>query len=288
MWVLAAAGAHADDYWAYSYKYLDVVAVGTDGYAVNVAHNVDRLDRALRRILPLMAAKPVPTHIYVLADADARRLGVGEDAARFSSSGTETTVVSSVSRAPYQYWGAYFGYTGGVLDSNEARYPLWFRIGAPTVFAATEFRRDQIMTGEIQHGLGYELLHEGSLMPMSTFLALRSRDLPGLSDVQRRIFQAESWYVAREFLVEGHYRSELTQYLTAMAQGSSEPDAFAASFRMSHEQLDKFLAQVMYDQAHIYILSEPDDRASSGDRPRRLTGAEVKERLDGLAARFAP
>jgi hypothetical protein len=279
---------HAGDYWSYQYKYLDVAASGTSQYAVNLAHNVDRLDRALRQILPLLAQKPVATHIYVLSGGDLRRLGMAADTARYTSDGTDTIVVTGVSEAPYQYWGAYFGYTGGLLESNGgARYPYWFYVGVPEVFADTEFRDDTIRTGGIAHGFGTELLHGSALFPMSTFLTLDGKDFAGLSQSQRMLFQAESWYVAREFLVEGKYRSELKEYLTAMAGGAPEADAFASSFKMSHEQLDKALAQVMYDRAHIYILNVPEDRTGDRDPPQQLSEAELKSRLDALAGQFA-
>jgi hypothetical protein len=281
-------GAHAGDYWSYQYKYLDVVASGTSQYAVNLAHNVDRLDRALRQILPLLAQKPVATHIYVLSGGDLRRLGFAQDSSFCSSTGTDATVVTAVREAPYQYWGAYFGYAGGLLETNGgARYPYWFYVGVPEVFADTEFRGDTIRTGGIAHGFGTELLHGSALFPMSTFLALKGKDFAALPQSQRSVFWAESWYVAREFLVEGKYRTELKEYLTAMAGGASEADAFASSFKMSHEQLDKVLAQVMYDRAHIYILNVPEDRSGDRDSPQQLSEPELKSRLDALAGQFA-
>jgi hypothetical protein len=281
-------GAHAGDYWSYQYKYLDVVASGTSQYAVNLAHNVDRLDRALRQILPLLAQKPAPTHIYVLSGGDLRRLGMADDTYRYFNDGTDSTVVTGVSVAPYQYWGAYCGYTGGLLESNGgARYPYWFSVGVREVFADTEFRDDTIRTGGIAHGFGTELLHGSALFPMSTFLTLGPKDLEGLPQSQRSVFWAESWYVAREFLVEGKYRTELKEYLTALAGGAAEGDAFASSFKMSHEQLDKVLAQVMYDRAHIYILNVPEDRSGDRDPPQQLSDAELKSRLDALAGQFA-
>jgi hypothetical protein len=281
-------GAHAEDYWSYQYKYLDVVAAGTSQYAVNLAHNVDRLDRALRQILPLMAQKPVATHIYVLTGSDLRPLGMAAGESRFSSNGDATTVIATASEAPYQYWGAYFGYTGGLLRSNgPRRYPYWFYMGVPQVFADTDFRGDTIRTGGLAHGWGSVITRGSALLPMSTFLTLKARDVAGLPQSQSQLFEAESWYVAREFLVEGKYRTELTQYLTAMAGGTAEADAFAASFKMSHEQLDKVLAQVMYDRAHIYILDVPDERSDDGTPPRQLGAAELKSLLEALAAQDA-
>ncbi len=280
------AGSWAEDYWSYSYKYLDVVAAGTSQYAINMAHNVDRLDRALRKILPLIDQKPTATHIYALADSELRRLGItASGTARYKWSGSDTTVVTGIMAAPDQYWGAYFGYAGGLLKSSVGtHYPNWMYIGVPAVFADTEFRGDTIRTGGIAHGLGEQLLHGGPLLPMSTFLTLRGRDLPGLPRQQHEMYQAESWYVAREFLVEGHYRLQFAQYLAAMAGGTAEGEAFTSSFKMSHEQLDKVLAQVMFDSAHVYILDVPDDPGGNPQPPRRLTTAEVKDRLDGLVA----
>lgn len=280
------ASGWAEDYWYYTYKYLDVVAAGTSQYAINLAHNVDRLDRTLRKVLPLVDPKPVPTHVYALAEGELRRFGIGDNQSRYQTNGSETFVVTSTYKAPAQYWGAYFGYTGGVVATGGGtRYPTWFSIGAPSVFAETEFRGDRIQTGGLTYYFGHEINRGGRLMPMSTFLTMRQADVDRLSPADRRMYDAEAWYVAREFLVEGHYRSELTQYLTAMAGGTAEPEAFSSSFKVSHEQLDKFLMQVMFDQAHFYVLDVPDDRDAGLAPPQKLTDAELKERLDALEAR---
>jgi hypothetical protein len=43
----------------------------------------------------------------------------------------------------------------------------------------------------------------------------------------------------------------------------------------------------MYDRAHIYILSVPEDRTGDRDPPQQLGEAELKSRLDALAGQLA-
>jgi hypothetical protein len=59
----------AEEYWAYSYKNIDITAAGTSAYAVNLAHYCVRLDALLSRILGIKRQSRVP----IAADSEDRR-----------------------------------------------------------------------------------------------------------------------------------------------------------------------------------------------------------------------
>jgi tetratricopeptide (TPR) repeat protein len=280
--VVCAQAAGAEDYWAYSYQNVDVMTAGASSHAVSLAHSVARFDSALSRILQLSDAR-VPTRIYELPREQVKQLLGAEDVTSFTFSGYEVTVITNPgSDRAEPYWGALFGYTGGLLISDRAsRYPYWFLNGAPQLFAHAEFGSDRIKTGGLVPGFVYTL-QKGPAVPMRTLLRLRGDD-PQLKNAKYlEMFEAESWYLAREIFVEGKFRPEFVHYFGMMRNGESEDAAFAASFKISYEELDKFLVSAMRDPAHIFVVPVPPEPAAH-DEPRQLSAAETMARLAALS-----
>jgi tetratricopeptide (TPR) repeat protein len=278
--LLTGQTAAAADYWTYQYKSIDVTVAGSASYAQHVARNADRLGTALGQILSFRSDPPLPTHIFVLPDEEiVQRLGAS-GSSNYSSSGYDATIIASRGQgSDDEYWGVYFGYVGSLLAGGRAqRYPYWFRLGVPEVFASTEFDHDRARTGGIAPGYALTV-GSGKLIPLRTFLALNEQDPQLRTPSVSGMYAAESWFLTREVLVEGRYRDEFSRYLGLVQQGSSSPAAFAASFNVSYEALDKMLHADQRLAAHVFMLSSPEDRRPDAVPPRKLAPPEVEARL---------
>jgi tetratricopeptide (TPR) repeat protein len=274
--------AVAQDYWSYSYKGFDAITTAGSGHAVSLAHDLARFDTALTRILKL-PEKRLPTHIYELSGKEVKELLGEADAATYKFSGYEVSVITGTGAHGSDRWGALFGYTGSLLVSGRAsRTPYWYRMGVPQLFAHTEFGPGSVTTGGVVPGFAQTLLHT-KLIPMRVFLAMQPNDpqLRTSSDFYK-LFEAESWYLAREIYVENKLRSEFGNYLALTREGKSESDAFAASFKISYEDLDRLLVQAMREPAHKYVVNVPREPADD-QQPRKLSVIEAKTLLADLS-----
>jgi tetratricopeptide (TPR) repeat protein len=289
--LLTAPAAPGADYWAYQYKHIDVTVAGSSGYARNVARNADRLDVALSQVLNFRSAARLPTHIFVLPDDEIVKLLGASGSATYSTTGYDTTVIASAGRSEDdRYWGVYFGYVGSLLAGDGAlRYPYWFRLGVPELFASTEFDSRRIRTGGIAPGYAFTVA-DGKLIPLRTFLALEEQDPQLQSAAIAGMYAAQSWFLTREVLVEGRHRDEFSRYLALLSEGRGERAAFAASFSVSYEDLDRMLRDDRRAAAHVYVLPSSVDVRPDAAPPRKLAAPEVAARLAAanLAAGHRP
>jgi tetratricopeptide (TPR) repeat protein len=279
--LLLSGQVTAADYWSYSNSDFQVTTYEGAGYTASLARALPRFNKALTRILQL-PAKHLPTHIYELPPEQAKQV-LGAVATSYKFSGYEVLVVTSEGQeGPDRYWGAFFGYTGSLfLNGRTSRSPYWFQLGVPQLFAHTEFKGDKVITGGPVARFVWTL-QKVKLIPMRTFLRVQSTD-PRLQSSSgfNTMFEAESWYLAYEVYVEGKLRPEFSRYLELMRDGKTEADAFAASFKISYEDVDKLLVEGTR-QAHVFMVDEPAD-TPSGQAPRKLTASETKAMLADLS-----
>ena len=278
--LLAGPATAATDYWTYQYKNIDVTVAGSASYAQHVARNADRLGAALAQILAFRGDGRLPTHIYVLPDDQIVEMLGSSGSSNYDSSGYDATVIASRGQGDAdEYWGVYFGYVGSVLAGDgAARYPYWFRLGVPEVFATTEFDHDRIRTGGIAPGYALTIA-SGKLIPLRTFLPMQEQDPQLRSGALGEMYAAESWYLTREILVESRYRHEFGQYLELIHKGMSPAAAFAGTFNVSYEDLDRMLRDDRRARSHIFLLPSRADETADAAPPRRLTPAETQARL---------
>jgi tetratricopeptide (TPR) repeat protein len=274
--LLTAGPAPAADYWTYQYRTIDVTVAGSSDYARSVARNADRLGVALARILSLRGEGQLPTHIYVLPDEEITAILGSSGGSNYNSSGYDATVIASRGTGEGdRYWGVYFGYVGSLLAGDGAqRYPYWYRLGVPEVFATTDLDRDHIRTGGIASAYAATVA-DGALIPLRTFLGLQEQDPRLQSGPISQMYAAQSWYLTREILLEGRYRREFGKYLGLMHAGRGEQAAFAASFEVSYEDLDRMLRDDRSAKPHVFMLPSPTDESPDKVPPRRLAPPEV-------------
>lgn len=286
-WASLSAVAAGTDYWTYTYRNVEVTAAGSGAYAVNLARYCVRLDGMLTRILGIKTAERPAVHLYALPPEQVRRLlGDGDRVSYRISSAGNFILTNNSSAHDSDYWGAYFGYTASLLASDHLlNGPDWYKAGVPLVFASTKYHGDRAQLGTVPFGYGLTLGQGSALIPMAEFLSLKRATVYG--DAARiKLYDAEAWGLAHEVFVEGWHRKEFAEYLDLMRQGSDEPAAFASSFTVTHEQLDKEFAYALHQRAYVYTLSAPDPGAA-GEAAQPLSAEEVKERLALLSAQYA-
>ncbi len=289
LFMLTPLGASAaTDFWTYSYKNIDVTAQGNGTFTVNLARYCARLDALLVQILGIKTDYRVPTRIYALPAAEIRRLTGGDYSNAYLTSHWTNTVLMDSGALPdgRPYWGAFFGYTGSLLASDQQGGPDWYRVGVPEVFADTLFEKGQARIGNITPAFALTLTTGGALYPMRAFLAMTQTEAHKQGEHQAQIYDAEAWYVARLVFVEGWHRAEFGRYLDLMRQGQSEAAAYSTTFKVSYEDLDHELARAMRERAHIYILPAPADPEAAQANAQPLTLAEWRGRLAGVYALY--
>jgi hypothetical protein len=283
--LISGASYAGDEYWQYSSGNIDVTAAGSDKYAVYLVRSCIQLDVMLTRILGITASYRLPTHIYSLPAVELKKFTGQDSPASYRSSGYENTVLMDSAGIPgRRYWGAYFGYTASLLASDRLLGgPDWYRIGVPAVFADTVFDGRHAKIGNITPVFAAAL--GGTLIPMRTFLSLRQHDAEAKGRPYSELYSAEAWYLAREIFIEGKHRAEFDKYLDLMRGGTGEPEAFAATFKITYEDLDKELVRGMSEPGHHYILDIPEAPAIAVP-PQRLIPAEVQARYALVAVRY--
>jgi hypothetical protein len=278
----------ANDYWTYRYQSIEVTAQGNSAFTVNVARYCARLDALLAQLLNIKTDYRVPTRIYALPLEEVHRLAGGNFSSAYRTSQWTNTVLTDAAPRPdgRPYWGAFFGYTASLLTSDGLVGPDWYGVGVPAVFADTVFEKGHAKIGNVTPAFSYELMTGGKLYPLRTFLGMTQADAEKQGDSQSRLYAAQAWYLARLIFVEGWHRDEFFRYLDRLRQGQREPEAFAASFRVSYEDLDRDMTRLLHEAAHVYILAMPLDPDAAAASAQPVTVPEWHARLAGLYALY--
>jgi len=283
----ALCAAAQPEGWGYAYRNIDVTAVGSGAYAVNLARYCVRLDAMLTRILGIKTSYRAPTHLYGLTGKQLKSF-VGSDSqvSYKTGDGSVTVLFASEASAASEYWGAYFGYTATLLASDrELSGPDWYMIGVPLVFASTAYQGHRVTLGGVDEGAAITLT-KAALIPMRTFLALSQAEAAKKGNFYGELYQAQSWFLAHQIYVEGRHRAEFVKYLDLMRKGTVEAAAFAATFTITYEQLDKELAAAFHQRPYVYMMDAPDDADAGRAAAVPLSVAEMTARLALLSVRY--
>jgi hypothetical protein len=281
----------ADQYWAYSYQGMEVTAVGSGEFARIIAHNLHRLDRSIAVALQTSGdAWRAPTMIYVVPGQTFAMLQGKKDdtAALYMSNAVENNVLINASgNRDDRLWAVYFGLTGSILNSAFSfRYPRWFVDGLSEVFAGSSISHSTVTIGDVNRARVSTLINSAPI-PVKTMLALRSDD-PQLSSREfRDIYAAQAWFLVHQIVIEKQYHASFFVYFQRLDKGENEAEAFAESFSVPYEELDRMLAHALHSgRITTFKVEVPDEKDES--TPRRLTEAEASGRLAMYAAQHSP
>jgi tetratricopeptide (TPR) repeat protein len=283
---LSAVGA--DHYWAYTYQGIVVTAAGGAEFARTIAHNLHRLDLSLAAVLSNSSGEWRPPTSVFAVPRDTFVLLVGKDeSASFTVRPFENTIIiNSSANGGDRYWSVYFGFTGSVLNTYSFRYPPWFISGLSEVFAASSVDRSKVTIGGTSPGRVYTLQRK-SLIPLKTMLALRWDDPQFASEDFQQLYWASAWFLVHQIVIEKQYHSNFYQYFQRLDHGESEETAFAESFDISYEELDKVFRN-SFARGKLTIINVSIQDQTDESEPRQLSEAEAKGRLSIVAAERSP
>jgi tetratricopeptide (TPR) repeat protein len=277
----------ADQYWAYTYKGIEVTAEGTSGYARSIAHSLNRLDQALTAVLAEKNDTPrLPNLVYAVpGDMFTLLMGTKDDSAAryYARPFDSSTLINSSYKGDDRFWTLYYGFSGSVLNSAYSfRYPQWFISGLSEVFAASSMDHYKVTIGGFARGRVYTLMHN-PLIPLKTMLTVKWDDPQFTSKEFQQLYAAEAWFLVHQIVIEKEHHSEFYQYFLRVDRGESEDAAFAESFNVSYEALENvFRNSLASGKIEIIKVSVPD--ADDAAEPRRLSEADAMGRLSVFAA----
>ncbi len=281
------------EYWTYSYQGIEVTADRTER-AKTIAHNLHRLDLAITRVLDVsqVSAWRTPTVVYSVPTATFSRLRGKKDdtTSLFLSTPFENLIVidAGEDRSDSSLFNPYFGYTGSVLVSAYTfRYPRWFIYGLSELFAASKMNGDTVTIGSVNAQRGQTLVQSRNPIPMRVLMAIQEGD-PQLKDADfKNLYEAEAWLLVHLVVLEGKYRASFFHYFALRDQGEDEAKAFAASFNVTYEDLDKMLHDTLRTgKVETIKVSVADEKDAA--EPARLTAAQAAGRLAQLASQIDP
>ena len=211
--------------------------------ATAIARNLDRLDRAITNVLRAKQGQwRPPTEVYAVPAAVYVALRGEKDqsnSAFIASAFKNTILIDASYGSAERLWDVYFGYTGSVLISAYTmRYPDWFIKGLSEVFAGSRIDRSSVTIGTASPERARWLYQPGQF-PRNTILRGHSTDPQFQSPEAGAIYYAECWFLAHLIVVEQKYGAQFFDYFTKLDQGMEESQAFAESFDISYEALDK-------------------------------------------------
>jgi hypothetical protein len=196
------------------------------------------------------------------------------------------TILIDTSQTSGQWlFSSYYGYTGSILVSAFSyRYPDWFIRGLSELFGASEIRGRDVTIGAVDQNRA-AWLYQGFPIPVKTLLRVRDND-PQLQDERTQAtYSAECWLLVHLIMLEGRYRPEFMRYLALLDQGKEESEAFADSFDVPYEALDKLLRQILAQNSVQGLTLRVADDEQNAPQPTALSTNQSMGRLALLAAR---
>jgi hypothetical protein len=289
-----AGAAKPRPYWSFSYEEIDVMTPEDGAHARALAHNVHRVEVAARRLLGLSSATPLPpTHIYALHHPTYALLAppdqwVGSINLRlfvpfeFVVHDGENYAMLDAEQSN-QSEGAYFGLAGSILARQKVHFPEWFTTGFARLISQAHLNGSKVFVGEPDPWLARVLRSRKLKFIPTRQLLTMSPDDPALQkSLMKQEYIGECWLLVHAITVEGLHEAEFARYLQLLTDRKSPPEAFAASFKGTYEDLDRMLADILARGVIRTLAIEVPDEADSG-QPRQLTPAESQERIIKLA-----
>jgi hypothetical protein len=296
--LLALSGvAQATNYWGHSYQGIDVMASSDAALARTVAHNIHRVDRVARTLIDWdTAARLPPTHVYLLHHPTfvelmyppkfSNQFQVWAIArAGFSiDQGENYVLLDALDPTTNRYYGAYYGLGGSILAAEGMHYPAWFSIGFERVLASTRISGTQVTLGAVDPWVGKVILTwQLKFIPTRDLLTLKAGDPLLAPDFMTERYAAECWLLVHLITIEGQHKAEFVEYLKRLNEGMEESAAFAASVKLSYDDLDTLLRQAIrhgsVETRSFNLPDEPDTQA-----PRLLSAAEAEAQIAKLSA----
>ena len=296
--VAATPSARAkDDKWfeARSQNFI-VVSDAGEKQARDVAIQFEQIRELFQRSMPFTKDHPTPV-ITILAAKDENALkellpeywaekGHAHPAGIFISFPYQQSIavqLSGLGDNPYE--AIYHEYYHSLTIPYFPGMPVWVSEGMADFYGNSKISDKTALLGMPDFNL-VELLHQQSLIPLTTLFQVEQNSPYYNESNKVSIFYGESWALTHYLMVgdNGAHRPELSAYLNAIGQGASQQDAAAKAFG-DLGKLQKAL-QVYVNSASFYEFraAAPDKIPESAVEVHPISDAEADAYRGGFLA----
>jgi Protein of unknown function (DUF1570) len=284
-----------DDKWveARSQNFIVVSNAGPQ-QARNTAIQFEQIRELFRRSMPFTKDHPTPV-ITILAAKDENTLkellpeywaekGHAHPAGIFLSFPYQQSIavqLSGMGDNPFE--AIYHEYYHSLTIPYFPNMPVWFSEGMADFYGNSKISDKTALLGMPNFGL-VELLHQQSLIPLSTLFQVQQDSAYYNESNKVSIFYGESWALTHYLMVgkNGAHRPELAAYLNALGQGASQQDAAAKAFGDLGKLQKALQAYVSSASFYEFRAAAPDKVPESDVEVRPISDAEANAYRGGF------
>jgi tetratricopeptide (TPR) repeat protein len=286
-----------DDKWveARSQNFI-VVSNAGEKQARDVAIQFEQIRELFQRSMPFTKDHPTPV-ITILAAKDENTLkellpeywaekGHSHPAGIFISFPYQQSIavqLSGLGDNPYE--AIYHEYYHSLTIPYFPGMPVWFSEGMADFYGNSKISDKTALLGMPNFGL-VELLHQQSLIPLSTLFQVK-QDSPYYNESNKvSIFYGESWALTHYLMVgeNGAHRPELQAYLLALGQGESQQDAATKAFGDLGKLQRTLQSYVNSASFYEFRAAAPDKIPESAVEVHPISDAEADAYRGGFLA----
>lgn len=226
-------------------------------------------DRSFTPVKPLFQGRPVSVAGYFLGSEDLNYIAVNAE------------------QEAMAYGVIFHEYAHQIMANSVGVAPVWVSEGLAEMyetFAMTDGGRSALVGSPSHQNL--EILRAGSMMPISSLVAVR-RDSPMYNEGDRRgMFYAQSWALVHYLTFNRTHTAQLKTYLQAISTGDLDDGAFARAFG-DPTVLDNELRQYVRSLSFPALKLDLAEKAVSGSMSRavELSDADAAGYIGDLMAR---
>lgn len=286
-----------DDKWveARSQNFIVVSNAGPQ-QARNTAIQFEQIRDLFRRSMPFTKDHPTPI-ITILAAKDENTLkellpeywaekGHAHPAGIFVSFPYQQTIavqLSGLGDNPFE--AIYHEYYHSLTIPYFPNLPVWVSEGMADFYGNSKISDKTALLGMQDFNL-VALLHQQSLIPLTTLFQVQQNSPYYNESNKVSIFYGESWALAHYLMVgeNGAHRPELSTYLNALGQGTSEQDAAAKAFGDPGKLQKALQAYVNSASFYEFRTAAPDKIPESAVEVHPISDAEADAYRGGFLA----
>jgi len=261
-----------------------------------VAQRMEHFTTVLKTVMPNAGeGTPVPTVVVVFTDEKSftpfKPLYQGKPlemiAGYFQPGEASNYITMMLAREDYALRTAFHEYTHAVTANSASNLPLWLMEGLAQFYEMTTDRGGgrRALIGAVPPEL-VATLRQQQFMPIDALMAVDYASAVYNERDRRGLFYAESWAVVHYLTLGNRVRGgQLTRYVTLLAAGTAQADAFQQAFQTDPRTLEREVREYIGLFAFPAIdltLSDRDGRAV--ERAEKLQEWEAQSYLGDLLA----
>ncbi|MGI9034925.1 MAG: tetratricopeptide repeat protein [Pyrinomonadaceae bacterium] len=246
-------------------KNFNLVGNASEKEIRKVATRLEQFRETFRQIFSrLNLVTPIQTNVVVFKNNSAykpfkpkRADGKTDDfIAGFFQPGEDVNYITlSTERDDAQTFEVIFHeYVHFLVNTNigKSKVPPWFNEGLAEYYSTFAIDDDQKVKLGIFKQNNINLLAQRKLIPLDKLFAVSNYGLLQLDPNTRGVFYAESWALIH-YLIQNGKNEGLGKFLQLLMKDTPPAQAFADSFQMNYEQMEKELTKYVAQDSYKYI-----------------------------------